>query len=102
MGAGSVKSKEDKMNNEVEKVYNEFWKEIIEKPDGSIDIEQVKKELCDFKMIMDDAAKVYCHVTGDQISKVNTNPDEVIRYADDYSNKLHEMMCGDCEFKQGT
>lgn len=68
---------------EVEKIWNEFWKEIVCKPDGSIDISQLKKELADFSMVMNGASKVYCAITDDRISKLNTDPDVVIRVAED-------------------
>jgi len=84
---------------EVEKEYQEFWKEIIEKPDGSIDKEQLKKELFDFSQLMINASKVYCYITGDAISKVNTDPDAVIRCADDYNERTRAFLCADCDFK---
>ena len=35
------------------KDYQEFWKEIVERNDGTLDIEHVKRELSDFKYFID-------------------------------------------------
>ena len=35
-------------NLDYEKDYQEFWKEIVERIDGTLDIEQVKRELSRF------------------------------------------------------
>jgi hypothetical protein len=70
-----------------ETVWNEFWAGIVMK-DGQLDIEQVKKELCDFYMVMDFVPLVYCHVTGGQISKVTTTPEAVLAVAEDHIQRL--------------
>jgi hypothetical protein len=79
----------------VERVWQDFWKGIITNPDGSIDVEQVKKELYDFRMVMLGAAKVYCHITHDRISKPNTDPDAVIRVADDLQTEACQEASDD-------
>lgn len=63
--------------SEVEKVYKEFWEEIICN-DGEIDIEQVKKELHDYHFMLESVPKVYMEITGGRISKPNTCPYAVI------------------------
>jgi len=70
---------------EVETVWNDFWKEICEQ-NGVLNRDQIKRELFDFKRLQDSAGKVYDHVTGGQISKLNTDPDAVIAAADDFYN----------------
>ena len=40
------------IDEEVEKEYQEFWKDIVENEDGTLNKEQVKKELCDFTVSM--------------------------------------------------
>jgi len=79
------------MESGVDKVYEEFWKEIVEKPDGSLDTEQIKRELYDFKMVMDIASKVYCELTRGCISKPHTDADTIIRVVND----LHTQDCQD-------
>lgn len=64
-------------NYDVEQVYNDFWKDIVENEDGTLDKEQVKKELCDFSMIMENCTSAYMLASGYIISKPNTMFSEV-------------------------
>ena len=76
-----------KMNNEnqptVEEVYNEFWKPIVENQDGTLNVEQVKKELHDFHYVMEEVPKVYCHITDNAIGKIMTKASVVTSLADE-------------------
>lgn len=78
------------LNPEVLKNYEEFWKPIIQPVKGDeggleplVDMYQVMKELSDYSRPMDNAAEVYCHVTGGMLSKINTDPKAVIQFADE-------------------
>jgi len=51
--------------NEIEKVYEEFWKNIVENLDGTINLDQVKMELYDFKVVMDEVSQAYYELTND-------------------------------------
>lgn len=53
---------------EVEQCYQEFWKGIICNEDGSINIEQLKKELYDYSRVLDNVPAVYCEITGGLLS----------------------------------
>lgn len=53
----------------VEETYKNFWKDIICDENGEVNIEQVKKELCDFYKIIQEVPKVYSEVTGGLLSK---------------------------------
>ena len=57
---------------EVEKIYNEFWKEIIENEDGSLNKKQIMKELCDYYHIMHNCSSAYDLMSCGIISKPNT------------------------------
>lgn len=65
-----------------------FWKGIVCNADGSINIDQVKKELYDFSFLLDQIPKVYCHITGSRMSKVMYRAETVISVADDYQQQL--------------
>lgn len=52
----------------VEQVYQEDWKDIVEK-DGVIDVEQVKMELADFSFMLEQVPLVYSELVG--LSKPN-------------------------------
>ena len=73
-----------------EEVYEEFWRDIIELPGGNLNLDQIKRELRDYSVFMGFAARVYNHVTGGKISKINTLPDVVITEADAYYHECCE------------
>ena len=75
-------------NYDVERVYQDFWKEIICDKDGKVDIEQVKKELCDYYKILQEVPKVYSEVTGGVLSKPLYDAETVLSFfRDKYANK---------------
>jgi flagellar biosynthesis/type III secretory pathway protein FliH len=74
----------------VEEEWESFWKEIVNNDDGTINIEQVKKELADFSFVMEQVPKIYCHITGDKMSKVTYHADDVIREADNHYRQCFE------------
>ncbi|GLO66236.1 hypothetical protein [Oceanobacillus kimchii] len=60
---------------EYQKVYEEFWKKLVEK-DGVLDIEQVKIELADYKTLLDFVPQVYDELAN--VSKPHTYPEYII------------------------
>lgn len=66
----------------------EFWKGIVCNEDGTINIDQLKKELCDFSVMINEVPKVYCEVTGNAMSKPLYYADDVIAmFNEKYGNK---------------
>lgn len=63
--------------------WDNFWKEIVCNEDDTINVEQLKKELSDFSLLMHNVSIVYCHVTGNAISKPLTDPETVCAVSDD-------------------
>ena len=55
-----------------------FWEPIICDKNGNIDVEQLKKELCDYYFVIHEVPKVYCEVTGGTLSKILYDPNTVI------------------------
>jgi hypothetical protein len=55
-------------NEEIEQNWLSVWKEILEKPDGSIDKEQLKKELMDFSDMINRMASLTSNVTDGRMS----------------------------------
>lgn len=88
-----------------EQTFEDFWKDIVVNPDGTLNIDQVKRELSDYKMVMDIASEVYCHVTGGIISKPNTLAKEIIAVSEDRVNKIctqyHNDECAGCDIANG-
>lgn len=70
-----------------ETTYEEFWKEIVENPDGSLNLDQVKRELHDYERLLSEVPQVFCHVTGGLISKPNTKAECVIEEFENYMDK---------------
>lgn len=71
------------MKNNVEDVWSTFWKPIIVKDNGQIDLDQLKKELFDYHTIMGEVARVYCHISGNRVSKPNTAAEVLISMYDE-------------------
>lgn len=74
-----------------EKDYQDFWKEIVENPDGSLNLDQVKRELSDYHSFMGTAAEVYMHITDGKISKIQTTAGAIISIADECEEKRHVL-----------
>lgn len=55
---------------DLEKEYNRFWKDIVENEDGSLNKEQIMKELGDFQLLIDNLTDLYCYISGNACSKV--------------------------------
>ncbi len=62
-----------------EKEYEDFWKDIIENKDGSINLDQLKRELFDYSYLINNIPKLYDEITGSCISKPNTHIKHVIQ-----------------------
>ena len=65
-------------------VWKEFWQEIVCDEQGIVDLEQVKKELCDMKTMLNNVPAVYCHITGNSLSKPFYEPNVIISEADNH------------------
>ena len=57
--------------------YNEFWKDIVENEDGTLNKDQVMRELSDYSMVLDNCSDAYYAMTNGKISKQNTKFFEV-------------------------
>lgn len=68
----------------------EFWKGIVCNTDGTVNLEAVAKELCDFSFVMNQVSKVYDHITGGRLSKCNYYADTVKDAADEHYASLYE------------
>lgn len=70
-----------------QKDWDQFWADIVA-PTGEIDVEQVKKELSDFRMLMKFVPEVYMHATGGMCSYVHTLPGTVCSLIDDHISEI--------------
>jgi len=70
--------------------WDEFWKDIVA-PCGALDVEQVKKELADFSMLLHFVPKVYDHATGGAVTYPQTVPSAVCSAIDNHVQDLTEQ-----------
>lgn len=80
---------EEPNSEEIESVWEKFWKNILIDDNNQIDVKQLKKELYDYHFILDNVSKVYCEVTGDRLSYPNYSSDIVIR---EYNNNMDRVL----------
>ena len=73
---------------EHEKTWRDFWEPVVSGSDGMLDLDKIKRELYDYRILLTNASKVYDHVTGGLLSKTNYDASVVITAADDYQTKL--------------
>ena len=64
-------------------MFEEFWAPIVLRPNGVLDFEQVKRELHDYRGLLEEVPKVYMHITEGRISKPHTLADAVIGVHDE-------------------
>lgn len=63
---------------EVNQVFDDLWAKIVLNPDGSLNVEQVKRELFDFKIVMGEVGKVYMEISGGRLSKLDYTAEAVL------------------------
>ena len=61
----------------------DFWGDIIFNSDGSLNVEQVYRELADYQDFMHEVSLAYCDITDSKISKPNTWHKYVIEAVDE-------------------
>jgi hypothetical protein len=73
------------MNKSINEIYDSFWKRILEK-NGKFNFEQCKRELADYYVLLENAAKVYGHVTNHATYNVMVDPRVIINL----NNESHQ------------
>ena len=79
----------------------EFWKTIVENPDGTINVEQLKKEFADFSMLIDHMQDLYCMATGNRVSYVTTMPQAVYTLFEEQLQESYDSGYADCKEDHG-
>lgn len=78
-----------------EETWDAYWKEICSNPDGSVNLDQIKRELADYAFMLDEVPKVYTEVTGNTLFKPNYYANTVIGYYEDHVNELVKFQVED-------
>ena len=73
----------------IDSVWNSIWKDILENPDGSLDVDSVRRELHDYVVLFKSVQTAYSRLTGGEINHPFTQLDVLISYVDLY---YEEMM----------
>lgn len=79
-------TKHDSMDPE--QVWKDFWFPLCTTPSGAVDMDQIKRELHDYALLINWVPKVYMHVTGGRVSYPTTWPSSVISVHDDHVTDL--------------
>lgn len=66
----------------------QFWDSIIRNPDGTMNEEQLYKELSDFSFLIEQAGLVYCHVAN--LGKVTHFANTIISEADRHYSEVYK------------
>jgi hypothetical protein len=77
--------------SDYEKEYAEFWADIVENEDGTLNLDQIKRELSDYSTFMGEASKVYDALTGSLVSKPNARAFAVISAAEEQFQKHQDV-----------
>lgn len=72
-----------------EESFEEFWRELVCNEDGTLNVDQVKRELHDYRLALRNVPLVYDHVTGGQASKPNTLAQYVIDSAEEHYERMY-------------
>lgn len=78
--------------NDYMSAYRDDWQEIVELPDGTLNLDQVARELYDYGNLMRWASEVYDYVSGGLISKPNTLPSAVMDLADERADEAEREV----------
>jgi hypothetical protein len=84
-----------KKERDYKKDYEDFWKEIVENKDGSLNKEQIMKELSDYSMLQENMANLFCLATGNKVSYVTTLPGVVYSLFEEELSDAYESGYND-------
>jgi hypothetical protein len=83
------------MENDYEAEYERFWKAIVENPDGTLNLDQIKRELYDFSFLMEQASTVYESITDGRLSKTTHYASSVLQEHEDVLQERFEDYVDD-------
>lgn len=72
----------------IDSVWNSIWKDILENPDGTPDMESIKRELHDYIVLFKSVQTAYSRLTGGEVTNPFTPVDVLLSYADLYYQEM--------------
>ena len=89
--------------HDVEQVWEEFWAPFCQDENGNVDLDQIKRELYDYRRWMTTWAEVASEFSGGRLSKVNYTPDVYLSaFEEEFRRQLEEYLEEDREVRQIT
>jgi len=86
----------EKKRPSVEETWDQ-WKDYFVEPDGSINVENLKKELNDLIFCWSQISKVYCEITGSKLSYTTYYADTVIGIHNEEIQEAYDRGYEDCK-----
>lgn len=95
MEHAGLAASDEPTTQDYEGTFDEFWRDIVCNSDGSLNVEQVKKELHDYRFMIRNTSEAFDEVTGGQISKPNTLAFEVASVVEERIQERAEELAKD-------
>lgn len=76
-------------DKEIEKVWNDLWKDLVTTKHGLIHYDKLKRELYDYAMILDEINKAYYEISNGKLSKANT---AAYRILSEHEDRIQEAL----------
>ena len=83
------------MTQDVMNCWEEFWKPLCIDEKGIINLDVIKKELCDYKFLLEQVLIVYSYVTHGRLSKTGYMAETVNQVADEAYEELYKNVYKD-------
>lgn len=71
--------------------WNEHWRNFLCDEDGFPDFDKIKKELHDYKFVLDTVSETYAEITNGKITSPKCDPKFVIEYVEERLDEAHGL-----------
>jgi hypothetical protein len=82
--------KASEIKKQAEENWQSVWREILELPDGSIDVEQLKLELLDYSEMIQRMTSLTCQLTGHVLSYPTYPVETILSVHEEHLAKMRE------------
>lgn len=78
------------MNGEetYKEIWEDYWRPFCTNEDGTLNLDQIQRELADYAFILEQVPSVYSEITGGTLSKPNYHAKTVIAVYEDNVNEI--------------
>lgn len=78
----------DDARDEFRQRSDDFWRNLVYRPDGTLDEESVLNELSDFYFVIHQVPSVYSDITGGRLSKANYYASSVLQAHEEHMGEI--------------